>query len=387
MSGHARCSASAAHRWLRCAGSVGESGAPSAYAAAGTFAHEIAAKCLTDESVSPGDFLCQRRKIDGFDVECDLEMVAAVQTYLDEIDEDRKDGDEEWVEMPLLKALQRIDPDLGGTSDRVRYRPSTKQLSVWDFKYGSGQYVEVEDNDQAKLYALGALLVVLEDGALVEEIEVVICQPRFEGAAPTRRWTFKLADVLDFVADVKEACARTRLPQPPLVAGDHCVPFCPKRRTCPELEKRQHALIAAEFGPLVQYDVAKLGETLASIPLVKERIKAIEEFAYAEANRGVEIPGFKLVDKIARRQWKSEGEAVLFAQERGIDPYEKSVLSPNQIEKKIAEALPKGKKKEAAKAIEHLVEKVSSGTALVPVSDERPPAKLVTAQDFPALPV
>jgi hypothetical protein len=35
-----------------------------------------------------------------------------------------------WVEMPLLDALQKIDKDLGGTSDYVRYRPATKNLLV-----------------------------------------------------------------------------------------------------------------------------------------------------------------------------------------------------------------------------------------------------------------
>lgn len=370
---------------MACPASVGKGGDASIYAAEGTFAHDIAAKCLADPSVSPGDFLCKRAKIDGFEVECGLEMVAAVQTYLDAIDEDRKGGDQHWIEMPLLDALKVIDPDLGGTADYVRYRPSTRHLAVWDFKYGSGTYVEAEDNSQAKLYALGVLRVVLADGALIDEIEVVICQPRFEGAAPTRRWKFRAVDLLDFAADVKEAAERSRLPNPPPVAGEHCK-FCPKARTCPELEKRQRAIIAAEFGPVAQYDVAKLAEELGSVALVKERIKAIEAFAYAEATRGIEIPGWKLVDKLPRRQWKSEGEAVLFAQEKGIDPYEKSVLSPAQFEKKIAESLPKGKKKEAAKVIEHLVDKVSSGTALVPVSDERPPAKVITALDFPALP-
>jgi hypothetical protein len=112
-------------------------------------------------------------------------------------------------------------------------------------------------------------------------------------------------------------------------------------------------------------------------------MKAIEEFAYAEALRGVAIPGFKLVDKIARRRWKSEEEIVKWATERAIDPYEPRVVaSPAQIEKKIAETAPKGKKKESGKVLEPFVEKVSSGTALVPVDDNRAPAKVVSIEDF-----
>lgn len=385
MSQHARASASSAHRWMHCAGSIGPGGDPSQYSADGTFAHDIAAKCLADSSKTPGDFLCHKGKVDGFDVECGLEMVSAITAYLDAIDDDLAEGDQCWVEMPLLASLQTIDKDLGGTSDYVRYRPATRHLRVWDFKYGSGTYVEVDDNEQMKIYALGALLEVEKAGGRVADVTVTICQPRFEGAAPIRDFHFKAIELINFAADAKEAVEKTRLPEPPLVAGEWCKPFCPKRRTCKKLEEMEHALIASQFGPMAQYDVAALGATLANIPLVKARIQAIEEFAYAEANRGIEIPGWKLVDKVARRKYKSEGEAVLFAQERGIDPYEKSVISPATLEKKIAETLPKGQKKSAAKAIEHLVEKVSSGTALVPVSDERPPAKVIGAADFPAL--
>ena len=62
-------------------------------------------------------------KIDGFDVECDLEMIEGIRVYLDSIDEDLQDGDLTWVEMPLLAPLQRIDKDFGGwaTAQRVHF--------------------------------------------------------------------------------------------------------------------------------------------------------------------------------------------------------------------------------------------------------------------------
>lgn len=380
---HARLSASSAHRWLVCPGSVAPGGASSIYAAEGTFAHDLAAKCLEMDSPA-SDFFLQKGVVDGFDVECDLEMVAAIDTYVEEVRADRQPGDREWIEMPLLDALSKIDPDLGGTADHVRYRRSTRHLRVMDFKYGQGTYVEADNNEQLMLYALGAMLQV---EAPVNTVEVVIVQPRFEGAKPVRRWTFKAYEILDFAGDVKTAAHKTRLPNPPLAAGDHCK-FCPKARTCPELEKKQHAIIELDFAtmPVAAYEPLKLAGALAAIPLVKERIKAIEEFAYAEATAGKEIPGYKLVEKRANRKWKSEGDVIEWAEKVAIDPYApRELLSPAQLEKRLAVDAPKGKKKEAGKALEPFVERVSSGMALVPVSDDRPPAKLVQANDFPQL--
>lgn len=380
---HARLSASAAHRWLRCAGSVNASqglDSTSAYAAAGTFAHHIAAECLTKPTNKPEDWLGNKTIVDGHEVECTQEMVDAIHVYLDAIQEDFQKGDECWAEMPLLAALQQVDPDFGGTADYVRYRPSTKHLKVMDFKYGSGTFVDENDNEQLKLYALGAMVSVAP--RLIHDVEIVICQPRHEGAAPTRSYTFKAVDILDFMADLKEAAEKTRLPDPPLAAGDWCK-FCPAARTCPELEKKHHELVAAEFTAAVAYDPAKLASALAAIPLVKERIKAIEEFAYTQAQAGVAIPGFKLVDKRPSRRWKSPGDVIEWAEKAAIDPFApRELLSPAQLEKKIAENAPKGKKKEAGAVLAPFVEKISSGTALVPESDERPPAKVVSIEDF-----
>ncbi len=384
MSGHARCSASAAHRWLHCAGSLGES-APSEYAATGTHAHSIAALCL-EQGKDAREFLGTKAVVDGFEVVCDEEMVDGVQLYVDHIREDLQRGDRVWVEMPLLDALRRIDPDMGGTADHVRYRPTTRHLKVTDLKYGAGTYVEVDDNVQAKIYALGAMMQVDQP---VLDVELCIVQPRFEGAEPVRRWTFKAFEILDFAAECQRAAEATRQPNPPRVAGPHCKAFCPNARSCPELEKQHHALVAADFSDVTVYDPAKLAADLAAIPLVKERIKAIEEYAYKMATSGMTIPGFKLVEKVARRQYRPDIEAqvVALAKEKGVDPYTApEVLSPAQLEKRLAEKMPKGQKKDAAKLVEPFVHKVSAGLALVPESDERAPAKLISVDDFDIIP-
>jgi hypothetical protein len=256
---------------------------------------------------------------------------------------------------------------------------------VFDFKYGKGTYVESDDNPQLKTYGLG---VALEIKRPIKDVMLTIVQPRFEGAIPVRSWVFPLADILDFAADLKEAAAKTRDPNAPLVAepGDHCQ-FCPAAVDCPELQRREHALTAAEFAVPSAVTPSQLASALGNIALVKARIKAIEEEAYAQAQRGVEIPGYKLVDKRPTRRWRNDGDVVEWAQTQSMEPWApRELLSPAQMEEKIKEAAPRGKKKEAIAVLAPFIESKSSGTALVPVSDDRPPAKQqITAQDFPVV--
>jgi hypothetical protein len=357
---------------MACPGSIqaappGDKGSSLA-AATGTLLHALSAERLLPGYAHRGVGTVET--IDGHRVEVTQEHIEAVEFYVQTVKDDEQPGDDTWTEMPLLEPLQAIDKDFGGTADRVRYRPSTGELRVFDAKFGSGVYVEAEGNKQMKMYALG---VMLKLNRPVKKVICTIVQPLYEGARPVRDYEFEAHEIMAFVADVQAAAAETRKPDAKLAAGEHCG-FCPARRDCPELKKREVVVMAADFSNLPSVPLAKLAEALKFIPLVKERIKAIEEHAYAEAQKG-EIPGFKLVDKRATRRWKDEvavvakfGDALWSTRE---------LISPAQAEKLL------GKDK---KQLDGFIESKSSGTVLVPVEDDRPPAKRITAADFPALP-
>lgn len=378
---HARLSASAAERWMNCPGSAREAAkhknTTSPQAAEGTFAHSIAAACL-EEGLEPSLWLHQESVVDGHTVACDQEMVDGVEFYVNGIRATEEVGDQGWYEMPLLDALSKLHPDLGGTADYIRWRASSGNLLVKDFKYGAGVLVTAEENKQAKIYALGALLAT---DVPAKTVTVSICQPRIEHPeGREREWTFAASDIVSFAATVVEAAEAANATDAPLKPGYWCKKsFCPAARECPALTQYQHSLMVDDFAAPVPggaYDLARLAEGLAMIEPLKAKIAAMESFAYTEAMRGVKIPGWKLVEKQARRKVVNEAGAIEWAKARGIDPYEAPTLkSPAQLEK--------GTKKADKEALAEFVEAKSSGTTLVPDGDSRQEYKRIDDQrDF-----
>lgn len=373
------------HRWAVCPGSVALSRtAPeqpaSADAEAGTLAHEKGATWL-ETNVRP-------------DFGDDDEMMEAVRLYVDTVWFDvAQRGTKLFVEHKF--DLSAVHPGCFGTADAVIVAPygsaghgkTTRKLYVYDFKYGAGVFVKVEDNRQLLYYALGAVMTLPEVAAIggVEEVEMVIVQPRCAGSdgQKVRRWCVPVEDVYMFAAELQTAAEATEQPNAPLVAGDHCR-WCPALVICPQVIEARNAAAAEEFTPKAAayqkslIDPQELSRLKKLVPVLKDWCEAVDKLAYAEALAGRPVPGFKLVDKRPTRNILEDRKAELINLLSAVGGTEeqlygkKKLRSPVQLEEEFPDL---------KKFMQSFIEKKSSGKVLVEDADDRTPAKVRTAQD------
>jgi len=381
VSQHAKLSASAAHRWMVCPGSVRESaGMPNKSneaAATGSVAHDIASTCLTEGGVNPEKFLDDVIEYEGFKIQVTQEMVDAIWVYLKYVDDRRSDEKGMlWVEVDLTPALQGLHPSLGGTADAALYQPGLKCLHVIDYKHGSGVFVGVAGNKQLLTYALGALLTF--DTATPDIVVSTVVQPRCGSDDNlVRTETFDAIDLLDFAADLVASAEATEQGDAPLVISEAGCRFCPARVKCPELEKQSAALIEMDFDKHLATIMSpdEMGATLLVLPALEARIKALRQEAYDMATRGTPPTGHKLVAKRGRRAW-TDAEAAEKVIDGQADCYKpKELKSLAQVEKALG-------KKVFAKKLGGLTAMVSSGYTLAADSDPRPPALEAGEGDF-----
>lgn len=366
----------------------------SEFAERGTAAHELLELVLTGQP-EPDDYTMSNG------VTLDDEDIAAVKVAIDFLDGETEHGDE-WETETRLK----YSDDLWGTCDFNRYRPSTGELLVVDYKHGSGVPVEAFENPQGVIYALMKAKSLGNRG--ISTIRFVIIQPRCPHEdGPIREFTIDGIDMLEWEDKIVEAVRKVQLAAEEhegggaeilddnewaaknLKRGKHCR-WCDANFVggCPLVEKDIQAAAILDFKP--GYDVQALAEGLRIADRAEAAIKATRAFAYTEADNGVKIPGFKLVDKRPVERWSRKDDAVAFAEMLGAGEDEifepRSLKSPAQLREALAPFMDGTTKKartEAAKnSLSEFTEKVSSGTTLVPDSDPRPAAKSGATTDF-----
>ncbi len=321
---HAILSASSSHRWLNCPPSARLerefTDRGSEAAAEGTAAHALcehklrrALKMRSKRPVSEYDCGEMEGYTDGY-VEFVLEQLA--QAKLECRD-------------PLVLIEQRLDfsdyvPEGFGTGDCLIV--ADKLLHIIDFKYGQGVLVDVENNPQMMLYALGALRLFdsLYD---ISEVAMSIYQPRRENVST---WTISVEALNEWAENTLKPKAELAYKgEGEYLPGSWCQ-FCKAAVKCRARAEEKLQLARFEFAPPPLLSDEEIEDILLKLDDLTKWAGEIQAYAQdAAINHGKVWQGFKLVESRTNRKYTDEEAVAQAAKKAGSQTSIKRALFPS----------------------------------------------------------
>jgi hypothetical protein len=404
MTTHAQLSPSKAHRWALCPGSIREEAkfpdVSGPAAVDGTHSHSLLEKSLIEnrdpmtyigETISDheGDFIVDKER---------AQRVAMAYSYVQHRAAE--------LNADAIITESRVDPvallgrdDCSGTVD-VQIR-ANRHVDIIDYKDGMG-IVDVKDNKQLELYALGVLARHL---GKFKTVCMTIIQPKLalRGMVAIRSVTLTTEELLAKVPFYAEAAAATDKPDAPLVPGDSQCKFCKAKGACNALASN----VMEAIGMFKSIDIAQqaadknpnelsddqIREIVESAPLVRQLLEAVEAEALRRFEAGVTIPGLKAVYGRGTRSWAlSEEEMADKLVKMGIPKssiFETKLITPAKAEKLTWEKKDGEKKQLSERQLKTLeteyIKKSQGKLTIVPESDHRQAVILDAAPLFGAV--
>lgn len=334
MAKHSKLSPSAAHRWINCPASIELSknveDTRSVYAAEGTLAHALAAYVVGEELLSEDnkDKIEKIKKNDLYEPD----MNDYVYDYLSYIRSIMDNGVHVKPQIQLENrfVMKSVSSEIFGTADCVII--SRNRLDIIDFKYGRNVEVSAVNNEQLRLYAIGA--VEFFDGLIcdIQDICMHIVQPRMNNISTETLTKDELLAWRDsIIPKAKEALKGDSEP----ISGDWCK-FCRAKSFCRTYSDQFNTDTPITDPRILSFD--EIAERIKALDGVATYLKELKEYALSEALKGEKIPGLKVVEGRSVRKWKDQKKAFKHAIEMGVsedDLYQKKPLSPPQVEKLI----------------------------------------------------
>jgi hypothetical protein len=342
MGAHALLSASSSHRWLHCTPSARlEEQLPessSQYAEEGSLAHELAELKLRKYCIEPMGARTFNARIKKFKDNplFQEEMLKHTDTYLDYI----AGVLHSFTSPPYVAAERRVDystyaSEGFGTCDCIIIGGNI--LHIVDFKYGKGVHVSAKGNSQMKLYALGAYI---EYSFLypIDIVKMTIVQPRIDNSISED--SLSIEELLIWGESIKPIAKLAFDGEGEYSPGEHCK-FCRAKALC--RARAGHYLSLEEFHemkpPLIPKE--EVGEILRRAQELSAWIKSLEEFVLSECLQGNDVPGWKLVEGRAVRQFVNQEEAFKVLIDNGFEEtmlYERKPLTLSDTEKLLGKA-------------------------------------------------
>ncbi|URN96675.1 MAG: DUF2800 domain-containing protein [Candidatus Pristimantibacillus lignocellulolyticus] len=365
MSDHAVLSASGSHRWLNCLPSarleLEFANKESNAAAEGTAAHN-----LCEHKLKKALHIRNKRPVSPYNTD---EMEEHSDAYVEFVMEQLELAKQSCTD-PLVLIEQRLDfsryvPHGFGTGDCIII--ADKKLHIIDFKYGLGVLVDVVDNPQMKLYALGALEIYdsLYD---IEEVSMTIFQPRRENVST---WTIPVDELKDWAENELIPKAKKAYDgEGEYLPGEWCT-FCRAAVKCRARAEEKLKLAQLEFKLPPLLTDSEIEEVLSKLTDLTRWANEIMAYATdAAVNHGKEWQGFKIVQGRSIRKYKDEGAVAEVAKANGYkDIYRQSLITLTEMQKLMG-------KTKFEEILGGLIHKPPGKPTLVPLSDKRQAMKL-----------
>lgn len=366
---HSSVGGSSAKRIMECPGSLLLTekflGKSSEFAEEGTAMHEALDLILQDKTKSDDEVV--GLVFNGIEITRDMfdEGIAPALETFDALNR-------ELGGIDFYNEQRVVFPGIDGAFGTVDVVGSSKDRTViLDWKMGQGVPVEAEANAQLMYYAYAAAHTAPTSKFFDRDkpIELYIVQPRVNDGEPFTRWMTSFLQLEAFAVDLKHAVDTALQPDAPYRMGPWCK-FCSAKSGCPLFQGVAQNALALSPDELRDH----LLEWLPHAASLKKLGETIETLAHAAMENGVEISGWKLVNKRAKRSWVDEAKTLRYLGKVGLpaaERYVKEIVSPKQAEDALKRnglpaELPKG-----------LAEAISSGTTLVPASDPRAAVPIV----------
>ena len=328
----------------------------------------------------------EKYKSDNFEIEFTQEFADHVEFYTAVIGEIRDENPNADMFVEHRVSLDHLNyPEVFGTED-VLVTEIFGNLIVVDLKSGMGKSVPA-DAGQLKLYA------VMSAGNMIhnfEKIVTVVVQPRDVHGEKVKVVEHDPYELEQWVQDeVIRAVEDANSANPTYRPSKESCQWCDYKGQCRAQSEYALSLLNLDFEGVPDFNNIKNPKEMTSedISLILKNesflldwLDSIKTIATECLLRNVDIPGFKLVESITRRQWNPDidVEHILYKELkiRKKDLFIKKLKSPTQL-------LDMNEKKpDIKKRIEELIIKPNGHPKIAPASDRRESVTRSAEADF-----
>lgn len=376
---HALLSPSAAHRWMNCTAAPRlEATVPdssSTYAQEGTLAHAYCAKKL--KSFLGLDTAAEEKEIAKLDSlyhtgEMDEYTDAYKTIVLEKFNAARSVTKDAQLLIETRLDFSEYVPEAFGTSDTTIIADGL--MEVIDFKYGKGVRVSAVDNEQMKIYALGAYLRHSFEYR-IDRVRMTIVQPRIDNLSESE---MLIADLLKWAdEELRPKAAEAFSGHGTQNPGEWCQ-FCKVKCRCKALAEKCTAVAQGntDSGLLTPQQMA--ADVLPWLPIIKSWVSSMEDYTLQQALAGVSYPGFKLVEGRSNRKITDDKAVIALLLKEGYDESEfmkpAALCGIGDLEKLV------GKKRLTALCADYITK--PQGKPTLTTADDKRPTYNAAVEDF-----